>query len=129
MKLADHHKIEDKLSADFGLFGLAKPVLGAVWKGVLRPHHTLDMVPGGLQIKPQVGAKVTVNLRVRAHGPKILGRSVLTPRVKLELGTTLKRQTRERFVYGAGPVGDTMTFLTEIQSKLCAAADGEWMPY
>ena len=123
MKLADHHKIQDSFMSDFGLFGLAKPLLGAVWKGVLRPHHTLDMVPGGLQRKPQISARVTVNLRVRSVGPKILGKSILTPRVKLELGTTLRRQTRERFRYVAGPVGDTMTFLTDMQAKLSAAAD------
>ena len=108
--------------ATWGFFQLLKPILGAIWKADLRPHHALDFALGwrnrGTSAKGQ--QPVDAQLRVcRVNGEGW--------RVKLEVlprGRT-RRPVRERYVYQAGPVGPADVFYNEMQSELSHAAEQE----
>ena len=78
---------------DWGIFAAFRPVLGAVWKSELRPHHALDLSSTPWQ------AGELVEQRVAAA------------------------TERKRFVYEAGPVGDLEAFCEQAQASAAAAAE------
>lgn len=113
LRLTELDKV-DKYARQFGFFTLAKPVLGAVWKGNLRPHHSLGMTHSW-----QNRGTPPVQARLR------LTRDDNGPRVRLRLIPTFDHVPNEspRFCYHAGPVASVKDFCEEMHTRIKAATE------